>query len=306
MPPVIGEKTFTLPGGKVQEYVQLATESYELDTNGSVFGYTRVNDYTKDNSDSGFRGCVFENDNEVVIAYSGTSNMSEIVATGCKMVAFGQSSLPLEELDEYGELKKGDSGSNANLMEDEVPLQYQDALGLYNDVRNDPKFKGKQIVIVGHSLGGALAQIVASTGDEEGNMPELHAVTFNALGTKALVDKPNDNIKDFGNTYNYIIEGDQVASVKEHPGTTITLEKRRKHIFDFRTHSLKYFTKDNIRGINDGTETTYASNGTLGNPFSHNPSPFASNGFISCVMQTFRNVVSSFANFFSGKMFCQA
>lgn len=72
----------------------------------------------------------------------------------------------------------------------------------------------KRIVVTGHSLGGALAQLVAA---RVSSFPVV-GVTFNAPGVRGLkgavrLDSPNER-----NVYNYRAIGDPVSKVGQHIG----------------------------------------------------------------------------------------
>lgn len=73
---------------------------------------------------------------------------------------------------------------------------------------------GSKIVITGHSLGGALAQIEAARTGHRGE-------TFNAPGMKDVIAELNPGRTDFGNITNHRREGDLVSKVGEAAGKTV-------------------------------------------------------------------------------------
>ena len=122
--------------------------------------WIKVSEY---NSNKGFHGETFYKDEMVVISFRGT------------------------------EKDKGDIENDIRMGTKFLPSQYVDAHNFYLQVKSI--FPNKKIVFTGHSLGGALAQIMgAETGNE--------TVTFNAYGAGDLMQKDNikgTNIRNYGN-----------------------------------------------------------------------------------------------------------
>ena len=108
------------------------------------------------------------------------------------------------------------------------------------------------MTLTGHSLGGSLAQLVASTEgvSNKDNPPKV--VTFNAFGTYDIVKNQEDNDKydfveqselDDTNVYNYITECDFVSCTTRQIGKTTVVEN--KSPFGHMTASLhSYFSPE--------------------------------------------------------------
>ena len=266
-----------------QNYAALATASYETCGGNEVAGYTRLARYETNNDTSGFHGSVFTNGNEVVIAYEGTTRKRDAI--------FGFFKSFWSNYDQ-----SGDSGSNAAMLRNELPMQYQDALDLYRRVQSDKAFEGKKIVIVGHSLGGGLAELVASTRDKEGNVPKIEAITFNAMGTKAIIDKPNDNIEELGNTRNYVVDSDIIAHIQEQPGSTVAVEGTK---FDKHTmHNFFDAKKSVAKEVRVAASKPHRSFDTRSAQVQENP--------IKSMFKTAVHAVSSFFKNLTGKQVCSA
>lgn len=185
----------------------LAKEAYYGDFD--VDNYKIVKDYSV-SMDSGFKANVYEKDDVVIIAIAGTH--------GCSF---------------------DDWQANIALSFDILPDQYDDAMKLYLKVANDPKNKNKKIYITGHSLGGSLAQLVASTKKYNGESVKKQplAITFNAKGQRKFINKKEDVdddviIEESYNTINYCHKGDScTSSTKEeakedHPGKIIMFDSK--------------------------------------------------------------------------------
>ena len=101
---------------------------------------------------NGFYACVLKKGNDIVIAYRGT------------------------------ELNDGQDIKNDYVMwwRHKFPSQAYTALRVYDYVKKE--YPNCSITVTGHSLGGSLAQIV-------GAIKNVTAVTFNAFGTKNLIDE---------------------------------------------------------------------------------------------------------------------
>ncbi|MBQ8886518.1 MAG: hypothetical protein IJY61_02310 [Candidatus Gastranaerophilales bacterium] len=176
------------------------------------------------NNDTGFYGKVYVNEDtkEIIIGYCGSN-----------------------KLDDY-------TTDDLTMMLKDVPEQYTDALNLYKKYAENEEYKDYKMTLTGHSLGGSLAQLVASTEgvSNKDNPPKV--VTFNAFGTYDIVKNQEDNDKydfveqselDDTNVYNYITEGDFVSCTTRQIGKTTVVEN--KSPFGHMTASLhSYFSPE--------------------------------------------------------------
>jgi hypothetical protein len=80
-----------------------------------------------------------------------------------------------------------------------TPIQYKQAYEFINSIEKD---SNKPIIIVGHSLGGGIAEYVASSFAIYFNVT---CITFNGCGSKHLI---NPSLRDNVNTYNIITSRD--------------------------------------------------------------------------------------------------
>lgn len=124
-----------------------------------------------DNSKSGFHAEILTNGKDIIIAYRGTNNILGI-----------------------------DGRNDLAMYRGNIPAQATEALWVYDEIKE--KYPNTDITVVGHSLGGSLAQIVSA-------MRGPLAITFNAYGTKDLFKKGSKLITD--NAVNYVNEYDSIA-----------------------------------------------------------------------------------------------
>ncbi len=149
-----------------------------------ISGWTTIKVNNKDESAvgdawAGFSAVAYKNEQtkEIIIAYRGTDS-------------------PLDAII-----------SDAQLAFNLTPQQAAPAVEFFEEIAENADNGGYSITITGHSLGGALAQYVAS-------LKHVPAVTFNAPG----VDVPSGGTIE--NIINYVNMNDPVGSYREHIGET--------------------------------------------------------------------------------------
>ena len=152
------------------------------------------------NDESGFVGNLFENTQtgELVVAYRGT----ERPGLG-------------ENVSDFNAFMK-DVGTDISLMTCDFDMQFEYAWEFYKAVKK--QYPKRKIVIVGQSLGGALAQIVAAK-EYTVNRKKVETYTFNAPGCSHLLDTYDCNTK-FGYSFitNYSVMNDWCGMFGEHVG----------------------------------------------------------------------------------------
>ncbi len=116
----------------------------------------------KYNPKNGFYGEAFYKDGKIAIVYRGTDSIKDFMMSDVPMGLY------------------------------KYPSQTGDAKKFYYSFKKNKQHYNKIFFIIGHSLGGSLAQIVGSETGEQTR-------TFNAYGTGILLPKYKDNIINYGN-----------------------------------------------------------------------------------------------------------
>ena len=133
------------------------------------------------------------------------------------------------------ELFSKDTFNDVAMARSRIPAQTRDALDLYNKVKME--YPDKEIVLIGHSLGGSLADIVGALNGEL-------AVSFNAYGVRDLFNEnaviQEDNIVNYVNTQDAI--------------TVVNGENHIGEIYSVPNLENNFFGKHNAEGMGELSE----------------------------------------------------
>lgn len=195
-----------------QTSAKMAQDSYNKEFTKEIDGYKQLKQFRREDN-NGFKATTYENETDIIIAYAGTSTTN------------------------YNEFRK-DCANNAQMVASFCPEQYQNAINLYKEVSEYAKDKNKTITVTGHSLGGSLAQLVASTTKHDGKTIDApKAITFNAYGQKDFIDieeapDAKNIFKELNNTTNFFIEGDEVSGITKENAIT----NQPGEVLEFKTN----------------------------------------------------------------------
>lgn len=188
---------------KHEIYKQLCINSYHPEQSlptGCKFLFSKT-------GESGFYARVIQNGNNIIIVCRGTSNFD-----GLK--------------DDY-----------RMWIKEKLPNQEKEALAFCDIVNKYCKENGYSITVIGHSLGGSLAQIISAKRN-------IEAVTFNAYGTRNLL---NPNIKYFTNkVINYCCDSDVITRInaENHIGKCYSISSSD---YTKDPHKIEYMDSLNLR-----------------------------------------------------------
>lgn len=156
--------------------------------------------YSYKKQDSGFCANLFEHikTKKLVLAFRGTER-----------IGFGEN---ISDLSAFMRDVKAD----VNLMTGIIDEQFVDAWHFYKLVKKQyPKFR---IIIVGQSLGGALAQLVSAK-EYTINRKQIETYSYNSPGCRHLLDEFDCNITyDYSFVTNYSVMNDWCGMFGEHIG----------------------------------------------------------------------------------------
>ena len=185
-------------------YASLSNAAY--DSNAELpSGWTRLDlpPPVASNPVNGFQGSAFQNEQgDVIIAYAGT---------------------------DFTDLS-GDVLNDIMLGLGQKPGQLENANALYDYVSNN--YPNAEISLTGHSLGGALAQLVIANkalqalnvgnSDKAAEIRHQDVVTFNAPGVMDILSQTaRDHV--YPNVINLVYPGDLVSLIGEHIGSTFEI-----------------------------------------------------------------------------------
>ena len=216
------------------------------------------------NEESGFVACVFkdENTNEVIIAFRGTERIQLGENDG-------------ENISYQTWLK--DFIADTNIVNGNLSQQFNDAWEFYTKVRdqfnNNVDIDSRPTIkLVGHSLGGALAQLVAARAFQESynnnqndNTIPLEIVetyTYNAPGCRNLLTKFGCNdVVNYSFIKNYSVMNDWCGMFGEQVGTSYLIQpiplEKIQDINDIGMEGLKKLLCTSHEGIFNYTEKTH-------------------------------------------------
>ncbi len=133
---------------------------------------------------NGFRAAVYsskERAEELIIAFCGTNSAADI-------------------------------SSDIDLMRNKLPKQYSSAKAFYDIVTQDDKLKNKNIILAGHSLGGALAQLV-------GAVTRKTTYSFNGIGVRKCLSQIGcSETYMYSNVHSYCVMNDWFGMQGGHIG----------------------------------------------------------------------------------------
>ncbi len=172
------------------------------------------------NLDNGFHAKAYEKDGRVVIAFRGSDDV-------------------------------GDLTSDFAMMAGRTPEQLDNAIAFVERVKQ--QFPDAQIVVTGHSLGGSLTEMVASKYDD------VVGLTFDAVGTRGIVESTGGALKDNHNTVNYVVHGDVLSNADAHVGQTVVVSNISKGNERLSPHSIGNFMGNSsaLEGVESGILTRH-------------------------------------------------
>ena len=167
--------------GIVMDAANLSGMAYSDADALSKSGWTQVQTASADN---GFHAKAFEKDGKIMVAFRGSDDAADLT-------------------------------SDFQMLAGRVPEQFENAKDFVAQIKE--MYPDAQIIVTGHSLGGALTEMVASEYDD------VLGLTFDAVGTRGIVAA--NGLTDNHNTINYVVKGDVISNANEHVGTVTVVNE---------------------------------------------------------------------------------
>lgn len=139
-----------------------------------------------------------------------------------------------------------DLPSDFSMLAGSAPEQLEEATDFVKRIKQ--QYPNAQIVVTGHSLGGSLAEMVAS------KYEDVVGITFDAVGTKKIVEATGGALVDNHNTVNYIVQGDVISNADAHVGQTVVVSPVTKGGQTLSPHAIQNFTGNSsaLEGVEKG------------------------------------------------------
>ncbi|MBM7646433.1 pimeloyl-ACP methyl ester carboxylesterase [Scopulibacillus daqui] len=210
----IKDKDFYFLSGRVYKWGKTAK------TDNKEWGIINSKKWIEKDKESGFQAKVFKHDDQVVIAFAGTSpsDLGDL-RTDAEM-ALNERKRRQERMKEHSYSpiigKAMASYDNYESKHD----QFTEADNLVKDVKK--KYPSAKIFVTGHSLGGALAQYTAANHDLEGvtfNAPDITNTLPKDLQKEVKEGKFNGKVTNYVNPKDWIGSG-YIKEFKQHVGST--------------------------------------------------------------------------------------
>jgi len=167
-------------------------------------------------AENGFAAKAFEKDGKIVIAFRGSDDAADLA-------------------------------SDFRMMAGRTPEQLQNASAFVAKIKE--QHPDAKIIVTGHSLGGSLTEMVASQYDD------VLGITFDAVGTKGVVENASTALKDNHNTVNYVINGDVLSNADTHVGQVVLTDAVVQNGRVNSPHSIENFIgngNNSLAGVEQG------------------------------------------------------
>ena len=164
---------------------------------------------------NGFHAKAYEKDGRIVVAFRGSDDAADLA-------------------------------SDFAMLSGRTPQQLEDAVAFVDRIK--AQYPDANIVVTGHSLGGSLTEMVAS------RYEDVVGITFDAVGTKGIVEATGGALKDNHNTVNYIVHGDVISNADAHVGQVVVVSNITKGNELLSPHAIGNFMGNSsaLEGVESG------------------------------------------------------
>ncbi len=180
-----------------------------------------------------------------------------------------------------------DLSSDFRMMTGKTPEQLNEALSFVEAIKQ--QYPDANIVVTGHSLGGSLTELTAAKyGDVVG-------ISFDAVGTKNIIESSGGALKDNHNTISCLVHSDAISNADAHAAQVLLVGNVTKGGGVLSPHSMANFTGTN--SALDGAEKGFLARHVEANAKATKLSAVLAeypNGSITLEDKQFKGIAKSF------------
>lgn len=184
----------TISSESLAQFSTLSNIAYSSNIPKSLFGWNLVKEFSQ-NFESGLSISTFKSGDDIVVSFRGTDGINDL-------------------------------GTDSSFVTGRWSSQFEDAAAFFDGIRK--QFPSKRIIVVGHSLGGGIAQLIS-------NMFHVNGVSFDAPGALKITESAGYRAAEAAyasdvdksqpvTLLNYTSNGSLISGVGSHIGEVVNID----------------------------------------------------------------------------------